>query len=69
MNTSLVQTHRPGATGLRPPARVERIATIDTLRGLAALAVVLFHYVGLIPAMKVQVGGVGAAVVALTRYG
>jgi peptidoglycan/LPS O-acetylase OafA/YrhL len=46
-----------------------RIETIDSLRGLAAFAVVLYHYVGFIPLMGIQVGAIGAGVVAVTRYG
>ena len=47
----------------------DRIEAIDALRGLAALAVVLFHYVAFIPLMGISVGPIGSVVVALTRYG
>ena len=36
---------------------------------MAALAVVLYHYVGFIPLMRIPVGPIGSVVVTLTRYG
>ena len=47
----------------------ERVPTIDCLRGLAALAVVLYHYVGFIPLLGIPVGVIGVAIVAITQYG
>ena len=52
-----------------PPPRKERLAAIDALRGIAALSVVLYHFVGFIPLMAIPVGAVGDMVVAVTRYG
>jgi peptidoglycan/LPS O-acetylase OafA/YrhL len=50
-------------------ANTERVQAIDCLRGVAALAVLLYHYVGFIPLMGIPVGLAGAAVVWATRYG
>ncbi|MBX6316155.1 MAG: acyltransferase [Isosphaeraceae bacterium] len=47
----------------------ERVEAIDVLRGVAALAVVLYHYVGFIPFRGIPVGPIGSVVVTVTRYG
>lgn len=47
----------------------ERVVVIDSLRGIAALAVVLFHYIGFIPLMGIPVSKAGSMVVKVTRYG
>ena len=47
----------------------DRVESIDALRGMAALAVVLYHYVGFIPLMRIPVGPIGSVVVTLTQYG
>lgn len=47
----------------------ERLAAIDALRGLAALSVVLYHFLGFIPLMSIPVGAAGDILVAVTRYG
>jgi peptidoglycan/LPS O-acetylase OafA/YrhL len=50
-------------------ANSERVEVIDALRGAAALAVVLYHYVGFIPLRGIPVSNTGSVIVTLTRYG
>lgn len=52
-----------------PAPNKERLAAIDALRGLAALSVVLYHFLGFIPLMSIPVGAAGDILVAVTRYG
>jgi peptidoglycan/LPS O-acetylase OafA/YrhL len=53
----------------RKKSVTDRFELLDCLRGLAAMSVVLYHYVGFIPLMRIPVGSIGQAIVSVTRYG